>query len=285
MKTLVNIFDKLPFRKVMYVLSPLLGIAFLHTGLVAQTGEDAWKAKVHMKNGMKIKGYTYEVIHGNPINLHLGTNSVAEIDTSDIQKMKTVHLGNKKNRSVFYNYAGNYGFQHHRGFYHNVFAGLSAGLEHGNVSVGFINGTWLSERFALGLGFNFDNYPSISAIPVYIQPRYYLKNDKISLFGFTDVGYAWAFQEKGRTGFYEVHNVAGGLMGQIGVGYQINFLKSALTFSMGYKLQQSRMEYEYYGWGHWSSFWPGRIMWPTQPIQAEEKRLIRRAVFTIGFTL
>lgn len=282
MKKLKILLDK----QISIVYRILLGccICLIPLTATAQVDGEAWKAKIYMKNGQKFKGLLYEVGTGTPINLHIGASSVAEIDTADVAKVKMAHLNNRRNRSVMYSYAGNDGFQQHRGYYHHVFAGLSAGQEHGNISVGFINGMWLSDRFALGLGFNYDNYPNIAALPVYIQPRYYLKNDKISLFGFTDVGYAWAWQERSSNDFSETHSVSGGLMGQIGVGYQINFLKSALTFSVGYKLQQSQIEYEYYGWPSWSSFWPGQ-RWSTQAIQVEEKRLIRRAVFTIGFAL
>ena len=73
-------------------------------------------------------------------------------------------------------------------------------------------------------------------------------------------------------------------MGQVGVGYQLNFSKSALHFTLGYNLQKAVIRYEYYDYyPHYSSRWDPASAQKT--MEVEEENLFRKFVFTVGFSL
>src|SRR5690606_27491883 len=119
------------------------------------------------------------------------------------------------------------------------------------------------------------------SLPIYLQPRLYLKNGKVSIYYFTGIGYGPAWMNSENKNAYEKIDVKGGLTGHAGIGYQINFSKSALSFVLGYKLQKVTTHYEYFS--------PGYDVWfPSEPIKTmdmEEKRLVRRVFLTVGYTL
>ena len=107
-------------------------------------------------------------------------------------------------------------------------------------------------------------------LPIYASVRGVLLKRKVSPYYFANLGASPAW---GRPTDEFVTNLAtrGGWMMQLGLGYQINLTNSALLFHLGYKSQQTQINYEQNWWGN-DSF-------------VEEKRLIRRVSVGIGFML
>lgn len=204
-----------------------LGISYSHGQEYLQTVE------VKLKNTSVIKGYTLEPWLGGNINIIVSDKTKLTIDSADIRKIKLVKVKNGE-RYIAANKRSSLGMNGLKsGFYHHIFAGISFGEEELNGSLGIINGYRFNKFFAIGLGVNYDRFSSTSALPIYLQPRLYVRNEKASLYYFMDLGYSPAWENDKNTTSLETRDIKGGLMGQAGVGYQINFFKSALNFTLG----------------------------------------------------
>ncbi|AHM60748.1 hypothetical protein D770_12470 [Flammeovirgaceae bacterium 311] len=260
----------------------VLSILLLFTAVTFASAQDyRYKAKVVLMNGDVINGRLSEPWSGGNLYLYVSENTLLEINSSDIRKLKQEQLNGKKSSHSLNKLSDRGAYGRQEGFYHHAFAGLSFGEHDTNASLGMVNGYRFNKLVSLGLGVNYDRFDQASALPIYLQPRLHLKNDKLSLYCFTDLGYSPAWQNKGVGHDMYVVNTTGGLMGQAGMGYQLNFAKSALNFTLGYKLQKIEVHSEVYNYYYTE---PGGIL-PSKIIDIQEKRLIRRVAFTVGLML
>ncbi|WP_224996582.1 hypothetical protein [Cesiribacter sp. SM1] len=263
-------------------IAAFFSLAFFALCTPASAQDYRYKARVVLMNGDVLNGQISERWSGGNLYLYLSEKTFVQIDSSDIRKVKQEQLNGQKLENSFRNAGirGAYGKQ--QGFYHHSFAGLSFGEDETGKSLGMVNGYRFNKLFALGLGVNYDRFEQASVLPIYLQPRLYVKNDKLSLYAFSDLGYSAGWQNKGVNNDFLEMRVKGGLMGQAGIGYQLNFARSALSFTLGYKLQQMEVHSEVYYYQFIES--------GEQPIRAKtmdikEERLIRRVAFTVGFML
>lgn len=264
---------------------PILLVLFLCLGQSIAYGQQyISKAKVVIVNREVLRGYLFEPWTGGNISLKITGKTSVEIDSADIKKVKLVGLKGSQTYNNVTSRSRNGEFGKKEGFYHQIYTGLSFGEIDVNPSIGMINGYRFNQLFALGLGVSYDRFASAAALPVYLQSRLYIKNDKTSLFYFTDVGYGAAWQNRERSSDWEQIKTTGGLMGQAGIGYQINFSKSALNFTLGYKLQKMKTHAEYYSYPY-DPFGNLKDTAPSKFREIEERRLIRRVAFTVGYTL
>jgi len=120
----------------------------------------------------------------------------------------------------------------------------------------------------LGIGLN--RYGNYTSLPLYATVKGYLFDRNISPFYFGDIGYGFAWRNNKELDGYDVDNVKGGLYWQLGAGYQLNYYKSSLVFTLGYSLQSSTADYTYQ-------------YWAVDGVEVSEKRIIRRISFTVGF--
>lgn len=254
----------------------LLMLLLLNTNKVV--AQDLWKAKVKLYKSPTLTGYVSIPQTGESIYLQQSDSTRVLLELEDIKKLKLLNPYNNKSEAFKTDYKT---FSSETGFYHQLFVGVSFGEEELNGSMGIINGYRFNNFFALDIGINYDRYKNISTLPIYLQPRLYLKNNKISIYYFTGVGYSLGWTNKEQNNANEKIDVQGGVMGQAGIGYQINFLKSALNFTLGYKLQKVVTDYEYYS--TWYERWPS--FESVKAMDVEEKRLVRRIFFTVGYTL
>jgi hypothetical protein len=241
-----------------------------------------YKARVVLRSGDVLNGQLSAPWTGGNLYLYLSEKTSLEIDSSDIRKVKQERLNGQKldNTFVHAGHRGAYGKQ--LGFYHHSFAGLSFGEDETGRSLGMVNGYRFNKRFALGLGVNYDRFEQASVLPIYLQPRLYVKNDKLSLYAFSDLGYSPGWQNKGISNDFQEITAKGGLMGQAGIGYQLNFARSALSFTLGYKLQEMEVHAEFYNYNFVAT---GEEPIRTKTMDLREERLVRRVAFTVGFML
>ena len=161
------------------------------------------------------------------------------------------------------------------GFYHVFTFGLAMGENKTNLMLSSENGYRINDHFAGGLGVNYDRYTNISSLPVYLNFRGYLRNKRVSPFYFLGGGYGFGWNNGKEYMGYQVNNVKGGIYGQTGLGYQIQYSQSAISFNLGYKIQKTTLDYEYRNYYQpWSSFAPQ--LPSDNNMIVHEKRLVRR---------
>lgn len=265
-------------KQIVKVVAVIAMVILENTNLFAQY---PWEARVKLHNSTKLKGYLLEPAVGDNFYLYQADSTTLLIDVIDIRSIsikrnKSLEPNIKRSKSNYYTYFGDT-----NGFYHQIFTGASFGEEEINLSLGLVNGYRFNKLFSLGLGINYDRFDHVAALPIYLQPRIYLKNGNVSIYYYTDIGYGAAWRNKQQSNPFEDVTVNGGIMGQAGIGYKISFSRSALILSLGYKLQKVHTHYEYYsqGFDSWG---------PTESVKildVEENRQIRRIAFSLGYVL
>ena len=252
-------------------------LAFLAAYMEGAMAQELWRARIKPYNAPVLKGYISLPLSGESIHLLQFDSTGILLNRGDIRKIKLIRSQHGTQKSI-----SNYPvFTTKPGFYHQLFVGALAGEEEVNANFGIVNGYRFSKLLGLDLGINYDRYRNVSALPIYLQPRLYMKNGNVSIYYFAGMGYSPAWRNSENNNAYEKIDVKGGLTGHAGIAYQVNFSKSALNFALGYKLQKIRTHYKYYtpeydGWNYTGFV---KIM------NMEEKRLVRRVFLTVGYTL
>ncbi len=247
-------------RKILFVL--LMTTFGLSASLYAQSENQ--EVIVFLKNGQKISGKLQLSIYDDHISL--AHDSLSQTYLS-FQSIKKIHFGNvPADEPATY-------FTHQRGIFHLANLGLQIGDNSNGATTTFtihtVNGYVFSPHLMVGVGIGLDHYDGIRALPLYASIQGIITDRKVSPFYFANVGGSWAWPGNRGSGItYE--RTEGGLFAHGGLGYQINLARSALLFSGGYKIQQSDFAYNFEGW--------------QSETFIEEKRLLRRATVTIGFT-
>lgn len=233
------------------------------------SGQEGQQVKVKLKNGVKITGAIVKTFDEDKIDIVLSGSERLLIQYDHIKKIR------------FRNYGTVEGDIHWSlqnppklkvdSYFHEVRGSLLFGEENVGVGLNSINGYQFSKLLGTGLGIGINKYGNYLAMPIYAQVRGYMYDKKVSPFYFGDIGYGHAWNTNKNEDVFQLDNVRGGLYWQVGLGYQINFYNSSLTFTLGYVSQDSTADYVYYR------------PWDIDDVEVSEKRTLRRIQFSFGF--
>lgn len=160
--------------------------------------------------------------------------------------------------------------QFEKGYYHSIAIGLISGNDNSDISATIVNGYKFHRFLHAGIGVNYDRYENMSAIPIFLEGKGYVKKGKFVPYYFAQLGYGFTVEDR-QNNYYAEYDSKGGFYWKFGVGYQINFYKTAMAFSVGYGNQKTRSEYVTNYYQPWlSSYYYG------DPIEVSEKRSMRR---------
>jgi hypothetical protein len=182
-------------------------------------------------------------------------------------------------------------FKRERGFFHtsefHVLIGRNSfGDAYSNVSLQTINGYAFHRMLMLGIGLGYDRYGDFTLTPAFASIRGVLWEKPMSPFYYLNAGWGF-FWQPSDTDMVDYLDTKGGYFVQAGLGYQINLERSAFTLGLGYRLQDTSMEYNMRSWGGGGWDWQWRAtdsFMPMGETYVEENRLLRRMVFTLGYT-
>lgn len=233
------------------------------SGLIYAQDNDS-QVTVYLKNGQKISGQLQLSIYDDHISLAHDSLSQTYLSLKSIKKIYFGRVPDDEPKPYF---------KHQRGIFHAAEMGLQIGDNQNGGSSTFtihtVNGYVFSPHLMVGVGVGLDHFNGIRTLPLYANVRGIIIDRKVSPFYFAGVGGSWAWPANRGTGItYE--RSEGGLFAHGGLGYQINLARSALFLAGGYKIQQTDFAYNFEGW--------------QSETFIEEKRMIRRATVTLGFT-
>lgn len=227
------------------------------------------QVKIVLKNGIKINGGIIGSFDDKRLNVKIDTSNIIAVRYDHIRKI--VFKGNSKAEIVSEELVALQPSLNIKSFYHEFRGGLLIGEENTSITVQTINGYQFNKYLGTGLGLGVSKYGNYITLPIYATVKGYLYDKKVSPFYYGDIGYGFAWQSNNNENVFEVDNVQGGLYWQLGLGYQINFYKSAMTFTLGYSNQYSKAEYTYFQG------------WDMNSVKISEERILRRFALSVGF--
>lgn len=229
------------------------------------------QVKIWLKNGIKIKGGIVESFDDSKLKVKIDDSNTILIRFDHIKKISFKGYGKVNND--FEDKFRNPPSLKIESYYHEFKGGLLFGEENLGVSLQTINGYQFNKYIGTGLGLGVNKYGNFVTLPIYATVKGYLFDKKVSPFYFGDIGYGFAWKTNKNEDLFELDKVEGGLYWQVGLGYQINFYNSSMTFTLGYINQDSKAEYVYY------RPWDSRI----SDFNVSERRILRRVAFSVGF--
>jgi hypothetical protein len=251
-------------RHVFFVLIFLSATSNLH----AQIDKEV---KVKLKNGVKINGGIVKSLSDEFLELDVSGSDNIVIMFDHIRTISFKNYGHLR---------GNFSEKLKRPpklkintFYHELRGGLMFGEENVSGSIQTINGYKFTKYLGSGLGVGLNKFGNTVTLPIYAAAKGYLFDKKVTPFYFGDIGYGIAWHTNENNQMYQVEEIKGGLYWQVGLGYQINFYNSAMTFSLGYVNQKSSIDYFV------------NEIWRPDRVEVSENRILRRIVFSVGFLL
>ncbi|MBP6978943.1 MAG: hypothetical protein PHD61_08710 [Bacteroidales bacterium] len=130
-------------------------------------------------------------------------------------------------------------------------------------------------RLSLGAGTGVEWF-SAAMLPLFADVSYKILPGKWSPFVYAQAGYALPLEENQNTYFYYYdQNNHGGILAGAGAGIRKDFSNhAAITFSVGYRFQQSRMTAEYNSWYDDN---------PNHEVKAERTEQFNRIALSLGF--
>ncbi len=159
--------------------------------------------------------------------------------------------------------------------YHSISLGLLFGEDETNYFLGVESGLRMNDHFAVGLGLNYDNYDIISTVPVFVELKGYLHDNKVAPYYFVGAGYGFGWLNEPMDEFLiSNEKIRGGLFGHTGLGYQVKGNALSYVFRLGYKIQKTKISYQY-------NPEPWRSSLPVLTDVAE-KRMFRRLFFSVS---
>lgn len=227
------------------------------------------KAKIVLKNGIKINGGIVDSFDDKWLKVNIDSSNIILIRYDHIKKI--VFKGNNNPIGDSEELSALQSSLNIESFYHEFRGGLLIGEENTSFTVQTINGYQFSKYLGTGLGLGINKYGNYITLPIYATVKGYLYDKKVSPFYYGDIGYGFAWQSNKNENMFELDNVQGGLYWQLGLGYQVNFHNSAMTFTLGYSNQDSKAEYTYFSG------------WDINSVKVSERRILRRFALSIGF--
>ena len=238
------------------------------TNLQAQIDKEV---KVKLKNGVKINGGIVKSLSDKFLELDVSGDENVVIMFDHIRSISFRNYGHI--RGDFSEKLKEPPKLNINTFYHELRAGLMFGEENVSGSIQTINGYQFTKYLGTGLGVGLNKYGNSVTLPIYATAKGYLLDEKITPFYFGDIGYGFAWHTDENDHVFQVEEMRGGLYWQVGLGYQINFYNSAMTFTLGYVNQKSSIDYFI------------NDSWRLDPVEVSENRTIRRIIFSVGFML
>jgi hypothetical protein len=195
---------------------------------------------IYLKNGSIIHGMIIEQTPGKSLKIKTANNDVFVFSFDEIDKMTKEQLPENEPikistspRTTFYSNISRIGFLTYKGS--NIF------------SINIVNGIRIKQNFALGFGFGYEKYPNGTAIPLFIDTRFYPLSGSISPIIFGDFGYSVITLDDITGSKY------GGPMFNLGTGLRIRPNSSfSFLIELGYKYQKAK---EWYAELH--GYWVG----------------------------
>lgn len=227
------------------------------------------KAKIVLKNGITINGAIVESFDDRFLKINIDSSNTILIRYDHMKRI--IFKGKAKTEGTSEEIIALQPTLNIESFYHEFRGGLLVGEENTSFTVQTINGYQFSKYLGTGLGLGVNKYGNYITLPIYATVKGYLYDKKVSPFYYGDIGYGFAWQSNKNENVFELDNVQGGLYWQLGLGYQINFYKSAMTFTLGYSNQDSKAEYTYFSG------------WDINSVKVSERRILRRFAISIGF--
>ena len=218
------------------------------------------KVKVRISEFGVLKGYFLETFDSSGIVLSIDSQRVA-IPFDNIKVIRFYDPSNKKP------HIGNLDSfpQLERGYYHTIGLGLTFSEASPGVSLSMVNGYNFNRWFNAGIGLGIDQYDDMNTIPIFAEMKGYLKKGKFIPYYFLRPGYGFLSNVDGQN----ETSKKGGIHWQAGVGYQINFYETAMSFSLAHVGQNATVSYIQPDW------------WGDDGIHIIEKRMKRRISFRI----
>jgi len=220
--------NKNEMKKLLYVLTfVLINLMFSNISIAQGTFEDV----VYLKNGSIIHGTIIEQVPNQSIKIKTRDGNVFFYKLEDIEKMT------KEQSSISSNENSNRKREIKQSGFTNITEtneAIGLGDYDGDFSYGIqtINGYLFSPYFSMGLGIVIDKYKASTFLPLFIDLRVNFVKNVVSPFFAGDIGYAMGFEGNN-----------GGLL--INPNFGIKFFvsqKTALNFSLGYRLQENSFE-------------------------------------------
>lgn len=228
-----------------------------------------------LKNGKVLEGKLLDALYQDFITIEF---NALERENIHLSRVKGIYFGEYL--------AGNTEseielpfFQRERGYFNvsefQLMLGQDASGEGftNHTIIQTINGYAFQPWLMLGSGVGLDKYGDFLMTPLFLSLRGTLLQKKASPYYYLNAGWAHFWEPENNEVTYE--KARGGYHFQAGAGYQLSMRKSAILVSMGYRLQNSTLEYSMERWN-----WQGM---PSSS-SVKEERLLRRLVISIGFT-
>ncbi len=245
--------------------------ALLLTAFVTAHAQEMEKeASIYLKNGSVIRGKLIMSMYDNYMTVKTSETDHMEIWYDKIDRI--VFGKDEVRREEIKPIDTIPPFFIKPGFMHMTEVGMITGnndnVESAAYSISTVNGYRFSPYFGAGLGIGVDGYDRITMMPVFLSFRGHLRKNNITPFYFVNAGYSAAWENDNLEGI-EYEYVRGGFMVQPGMGYMFALKNMSLFFSLGYKIQQSSVAYNFEnGWSN--------------PTEIQEERIRKRLTMSIG---
>lgn len=237
----------------------------------------AWSA-----TAQALRMVTVDLKNGTSLTGEMAVSPQRDYLTLMRENQPLIHIPYRKIRYIYFgtnpervSTAPKQFLQQNKQFFHlgefSVLAGDRQNNPNTGVGVHTINGYHLNPRLGVGLGVGIDRYGTVSALPIYASVRGVFMKWKVSPYYFLNAGRSRGWGNNDLDGIITNLSVRGGWMVHAGLGYQINFARSALLIHGGFKSQQADINYRQNWWGTRS--------------EIEEKRTFRRVTIGVGFML
>lgn len=232
---------------------------------------------VVLKNGKMLKGKLLDALYKDFITIEYNALERENIHLSHVKGMYFGEYEAQKNQKIRERKPY---FKREKGFFHLTEVQFMLGQAEDGSSfsnqtlVQTINGYSFTPWLMLGGGVGLDLYGDYYFTPVFASIRGTLTQRRAAPYYYLNAGWAHFWEPEDEWVIYDY--VKGGYHLQAGLGYQFSFEKHALLFNLGYRLQDSQMRYSVNFW-NWDGIQTNNFV--------TEKRLLRRVVFGLGFTL
>jgi hypothetical protein len=221
---------------------------FFHTAKAQTNYEDV----LYLKNGSIIHGIIIEQVPNESLKIQTKDRNVFVYRMDEVLKISKEEIDTPKNRRepMTKNNIKKKGYLNitEISLGRNVLDNGSREAISGNqnaegmpsVGVQTVNGYLFNPWFSAGFGIGLHSYDNLGFVPLFFDARYYFLDDLATPFLAVDAGYSFTIQEV--YGLDDNIKYFGGTYLNPAAGIKFNTRKSkALAFSIGYRLQQTRV--------------------------------------------
>ena len=255
---------------------PKGGRGIAHSLLLIALLLSAWSA-----TGQSLRTVTVDLKNGTSLTGEMAVSPQPDYLTLMRADQPAVHIPYRKIRYIYFGAnpervptASRQFLRQNKQLFHlgefNVMLNNRPYTSYTGVGVHTVNGYHFNPHLGVGLGVGVDRYDPIYVLPVYVSVRGAITKWKVSPYYFANAGQSRGWASDSDELFTDLR-ARGGWMLHAGVGYQINFNRSALLLHVGLKSQQTEMNYRQPWWGTDS--------------EVQEKRTYRRVSLGVGFML